>query len=105
MKAEIHALGKWGGLTAMTGIAAWAGLQAYALNVGGAVGVAFFLSSNAVTLAILGALTYTYFKAKKLLPNWLKKIFPKFGEEQDPLKVAQDKIKKMVAAAHKNKPI
>ena len=92
MHVEIKPIGKWSALLGMTGIAGWTALQAYALNVGGAVGVAFFLSTNAVTLAILGALTYTFFKTKKLLPKWLKNIFPKFSKKQDPLKAAQDKI-------------
>ena len=99
MHVEIKPIGKWSALLGMTGIAGWTALQAYALNVGGAVGVAFFLSTNAVTLAILGALTYTFFKTKKLLPKWLKNIFPKFSKKQDPLKAAQDKIQKMIAAA------
>lgn len=98
LHGTIAPMGKWSALTAMTGIAAYAGLTAYALNVGGAVGVAFFITGNAVPLAIIGALTYAYFKTKKLLPKWLKRIWP-FGTKHDPLKVAQEKIKKMMAAA------
>ena len=97
-QVALKPLGKWSALTAMTGIAAYAGLTAYALNVGGAVGVAFFITGNAVPLAVIGALTYAYFKTKSLLPKWLKKIWP-FGTKQDPLKAAQEKIKKMMAAA------
>jgi predicted PurR-regulated permease PerM len=96
MRLSIKPIGKWSALLGMTGIAAYSGLQAIALNVGGAVGVAFFLSTNAVTLAIVGALTYAFFKAKKLLPGWLKNIFPKFSKKQDPLKAAQDKIQMMI---------
>ena len=99
MKASIKPIGKWSALLGMTGIAGWTALQAYALNVGGAVGIAFFLSTNAVTLAIIGALTYAFFKTKKLLPKWLKNIIPKLSKNQDPLKAAQDKIQKMIAAA------
>ena len=101
MHASIKPIGKWSALLGMTGVVAWSGLQAYALNVGGAVGVAFFLTTNAVTLAIIGGLTYAFFKAKKLLPGWLKRVFPKFSKKQDPLKAAQDKIKKMLDAAQK----
>jgi hypothetical protein len=101
MHASIKPLGKWSALLGMTGVLAWSGLQAYALNVGGAVGVAFFLTTNAATLAIIGGLTYAYFKAKKLIPRWLQKIFPKFNKKKDPLKAAQDKIRKMIEAAKK----
>ena len=107
LKGKVQALGMWGGLTGMTGIVALSALSAYALTVGGAVGVAFFVTANAPVLAIGGLLGVAYLKAKKLLPNWLKNIFSKFDkkqdpltdEKQDPLKAAQEKIKKMLTAA------
>lgn len=95
-KFKISPVGKWSALTAMTGITAHAALAAYALQVGGAVGVAFFLSSNAVTLAILGALAYVWYKVKGKMPNWLKKALAKFDKKKDPTKRAQEKIKKMI---------
>ncbi len=99
LSARVSAMGKWSGLTAMTGIAAYTGLQAYALSVGGLVGTAFVLSGVAVPLAVTGALTYAYFRAKKMLPNWLQNIFSKLDTKHDPLEAAQEKIKKMLAAA------
>ena len=96
LKFKISPVGKWAALTAMTGITANAALSAFALQVGGAVGVAFFLSSNAVTLAILGGLAYVWYKMKTKMPNWLKKALAKFDKEKDPTKRAEDKIKKMI---------
>jgi len=95
-KFKISPVGKWSALTAMTGITAHAALAAYALQVGGAVGVAFFLSSNAVTLAILGALAWVWYKVKTKMPDWLKKALAKFDKKKDPTKHAEDKIKKMI---------
>jgi biotin-(acetyl-CoA carboxylase) ligase len=98
LSGKVHPIGRWSALTAMTGIAATAGLQAAALHAGGAVGVAFFLTPLAIPLAIGGALTYAYFKAKKLLQGFFKNLTTEPSEEKDLLSTAANKIEAMIEA-------
>ena len=99
LDVEIQPVGKWSALLGMTGILAYTGLSAFALNAGGAVGVAFFLSANVVPLAIMGALTYAYFKAKKLLQGFFKNSTAEPSEEEDLFSAASNKIQAMIEAA------
>lgn len=94
---HIQAIGPWGALVAVSATAAWSALNIAALNASAATGIAFFLSQTAVPVMVVGAFTWLFLKAKSRMADWMTRVFDVFSKTQDPLQVAQDKIKETIS--------